>query len=78
MIKASSKQFITKRICNLEKKFLHSLDKLKTQRMIQRNKLIITLKIWEDLVKDYLSKILLRINLKEEAILISQNIHENN
>ena len=76
MILTSSKQFIIKRICSLERKFLRSLDRLKIQRMIKRNMLITTLKIWEDLAKDCLGKILARINLKEVVILILGKIHD--
>ena len=76
MILTSSKQFIIKRICSLERKFLRSLDRLKIQRMIKRNMLITTLKIWEDLAKDCLGKILARISLKEVVILIPGKIHD--
>ena len=76
MILISSKQFIIRRIYSLERKFLHSLGKLKIQKMIQRNMLITTLKIWEDLVKDCPEKIPVRINLKEVVILIPEKIHD--
>ena len=76
MILISSKQFIIRRIYSLEKKSLRSLDRSKTQRMIQRKMLIIILKIWEDLVKDYLGKIPARINLKEVAVSIPEKIHD--
>jgi len=70
MISINNKLLINKRICSLGRKFLHSLDRLKTQRMIKRNMLIITLKIWEDFVRNYPEKIQAKINLKEVVILI--------